>query len=155
MVGPTSQQDVELSALYRDSVITYGEGKVLGILATRSNDHAIRKRATNDEQPPQEPTPSTSTPTEATQEVQQSNGTDFIYYPGNTTNNKILLYTSAAPILFDGKNKTVLNNDIPLTITTKRNTDSTTSSLSVRYNYKSPKEKVRRATICNSLISIF
>lgn len=46
MVGPTSQQDIELAAFYKDAVLSYGEGKVLGILATKSDvhDHEISKR---------------------------------------------------------------------------------------------------------------
>lgn len=44
LVGPESQQDIELSALYKDAVNMYGEGKVLGILASKANEHEIRKR---------------------------------------------------------------------------------------------------------------
>lgn len=51
LVGPDSQQDIELSALYKDAILTYGEGKVLGILATKSNDHLIRKRQTKPVEP--------------------------------------------------------------------------------------------------------
>lgn len=140
MVGPTSQQDVELSALYRDSVITYGEGKVLGILATRSNDHEIRKRATNDEQSTQETTSSTPTPTATTQEIEQSNETDFIYYPGDSANYKILLYTSSPPKLFDGTNTTILNGNVPRLVTTDQRGEQ--RRLIVRYNYV--ENKVRK-----------
>ncbi|XP_055385139.1 uncharacterized protein LOC129614516 [Condylostylus longicornis] len=45
LVGPASQQDIELGALYRDAVSTYGEGKVLGILSTQAEEnHYIYKR---------------------------------------------------------------------------------------------------------------
>ncbi|XP_055314885.1 uncharacterized protein LOC129575377 [Sitodiplosis mosellana] len=136
LVGPTSQQDVELSALYRDSVITYGEGKVLGILATRSNDHEIRKR---DAVEPTPDSPSTTlTPT--TQEIEQSNQTDFIYYPDDKKTYKILLYTSAAPILFDGTNETILNHNVQTYITTDHRSANENKeeqrTLVVRYNYK-------------------
>lgn len=131
MVGPTSQQDVELSALYRDAVITYGDGKVLGILATKTSDHEIRKRATPDEAPTQETSPTTTTNTEP----EPSNQTDYVFYPGDQSAYKILLYTSIAPRIFDGKNFTILDNSVPKTITTnQRNPDQRT--LKVRYNYK-------------------
>lgn len=45
LVGPISQQDVEIAALYKDATLTYGEGKVLGILAHQSEHrHGIHKR---------------------------------------------------------------------------------------------------------------
>lgn len=140
MVGPTSQQDVELSALYRDAVITYGDGKVLGILATRTSDHELRKRAVGDESPGQE-TPTVNTvPATVNTEPEPSNQTDYVYYPGDQSAYKILLYTSSPPRIFDGKNSTYLDNSVPLTITTdRRNPEQRT--LKVRYNYK---EKVCR-----------
>lgn len=139
MVGPTSQQDVELSALYRDSVITYGEGKVLGILATKTDDHEIQKRAVPDEPQPQEISTTTQTP-----EIEQSNQTDFIFYPDKSTY-KILLYTSTAPRLFDGTNITTLNANVPTTITTNRRSDQ--CALKVQYNYKDDKVSVFFSTV--------
>lgn len=45
MVGPAEQQDVELAAIFKDAENTYGAGKVLGILASKSDEtHDIRKR---------------------------------------------------------------------------------------------------------------
>lgn len=100
-----------MSALYRDSVITYGEGKVLGILATKINDHEIRKRAVpvTEEPQPQEISTTTQIP-----EIEQSNQTDCTYYPDKSAY-KILLYTSSPPRLFDGTNTTTLNSNVPLT----------------------------------------
>lgn len=136
MVGPTSQQDVELSALYRDSVITYGDGKVLGILATKTIDHEIRKRATPIENPgPEQSTNNPSTTDQANESESTSDQTDYVYYPGDQSPYKILLYTSNPPRLFDGKNSTYLYNNVSLTITTdRRNPEQRT--LKVRYNYK-------------------
>lgn len=140
MVGPTSQQDVELSALYRDSVITYGDGKVLGILATKTTDHEIRKRAATDESPDNTEQPSnqvnpSTTSNQGNVEPEPSNQTDYVFYPTNPQSYKILLYTSEAPSLFDGKNITKLYNNVSLTITTNsRNNDQ--RILKVRYNYK-------------------
>ena len=45
LVGSPSQQDVELSALFRDSTENYGERKVLGILANQWEEpHVLHKR---------------------------------------------------------------------------------------------------------------
>lgn len=45
LVGAPEQQDIELTAMYRDAVVNYGDRKVLGILASRWDDnHAIKKR---------------------------------------------------------------------------------------------------------------
>lgn len=141
MVGPTSQQDVELSAIYRDAVITYGEGKVLGILATKTSDHEIRKRAVPDETTQESQTTASTTTTTATisADADETNQTDFIYYPGDQSAYKILMYTDIAPRLYDGTNITVLNNIVPTTITTDRrnqNDFSEQRTLKVRYNYK-------------------
>lgn len=131
-MGPSSQQDVELSALYRDAVITYGEGKVLGILATKTSDHEIRKRAAAEETTQESQTVASNSDSE-------SNQTDFIYYPGDQSAYKILLYTDSPPRLYDGANYTVLNDKVPTTITTDRrnqNEFSEQRTLKVRYNYK-------------------
>lgn len=72
------QQDVELSALYRDSVLTYGEGKVLGILATKTTDHLIRKRqatATGETAPAESADP-TSLPEKETEKDANQGGGD-------------------------------------------------------------------------------
>lgn len=137
LVGPTSQQDVELSALYRDSVITYGDGKVLGILATRTTDHDIQKRATpdenpeNPEQPPNQANPSAANPPDEAETIQS----DYVFYPTNPQSYKILLHTSGPPSIVDGTNITELYNNVSLTITTNsRSTDQ--RILKVRYNYK-------------------
>lgn len=138
MVGPTSQQDVELSALYRDSVITYGDGKVLGILATKTTDHSIRKRATPDENPgnPEQATNQVAnTPNQINEPETTTEQTNFVYYPGDQAPYKILLYTSTVPELCDPKNCTKLYNSVSLTITTDRRND-TRHVLKVRYNYK-------------------
>lgn len=43
-MGPASQQDTELAAIFHDTERTYGKGKVLGILASKSDEHEMRKR---------------------------------------------------------------------------------------------------------------
>lgn len=143
LVGPTTQQDVELSALYRDSVITYGDGKVLGILATRATDHDIRKRQASDANPgnPEQSTNNNAATTNQANEPESAdNQTDYVYYPGDQSPYKILLYTSAPPRLYDGKGYTYLYNNVSLTITTNtRNLEQ--RILKVRYNYKG--ERVR------------
>lgn len=100
----------------------------------------MRKRAVGDESPGQE-TPTVNTvPATVNTEPEPSNQTDYVYYPGDQSAYKILLYTSSPPRIFDGKNSTYLDNSVPLTITTdRRNPEQRT--LKVRYNYK---EKVCR-----------
>lgn len=142
MVGPTSQQDVELSALYRDAVITYGEGKVLGILATKTSDHEMRKRAAPEETTESQTIPNIPSAT-TYPEPDQGNQTEIVYYPGDQSAYKILLYISAPPRLFDGNNLTILNDKVPTTITTDRrnqNENSEQRTLKVCHNYK---DKVR------------
>lgn len=43
--GPTTQQDTEITALYKDAVLNNGEGRVLGIFASkRIPPNRIQKR---------------------------------------------------------------------------------------------------------------
>ncbi|XP_058812527.1 uncharacterized protein LOC131677033 [Topomyia yanbarensis] len=90
LVGSPAQQDVELSALYRDSVANYGDHKVLGILANRWDEphHVLYKR----EAKADESVTSTTTPAGPTDEPEID---DAIYnVPG-----KALIYITSAPIL--------------------------------------------------------
>lgn len=74
LVGPTSQQDVEIAALYKDAVLTYGEGKVLGMLATKSDGHhALRKREAD------EKSSTTTESPEATKEAEEKPEENFVY----------------------------------------------------------------------------
>lgn len=75
LVGPTSQQDVEISALYKDAVLTYGEGKVLGILATKSDgQHTMKKREAD------EKIVATTTETpDANKEAEEKPEENFVY----------------------------------------------------------------------------
>lgn len=43
LVGPASQQDVEIAALFKDAQLNYGNN-VLGVLATKWDEHNIYKR---------------------------------------------------------------------------------------------------------------
>lgn len=142
MVGPTSQQDVELSALYRDAIITYGEGRVLGILATKTSDHEMRKRAVTNENQEIQSTPSAPNPVDNTGS-EKKNQTDFVYYGTNPQNN-ILLYTFEQPSLFDGNSIIPLSgNESDTLITTSwrdQNQIGEQRRLKVQYKYK---EKVR------------
>lgn len=137
-----------MSALYRDAVLTYGDGKVLGILATKTSDHDIQKRAIDDENIGKETSINPATTIMTTNsEPEPNNQTDYVYYPGDQSAYKILLYTSSPPRLFDGKNSTILDNSVKTTITTDRraaNTNSEQRTLKVRYNYK---EKVYKFNI--------
>lgn len=128
LVGPVSQQDVELSALYRDSVIAYGEGKVLGILAAKGNNHELMKRAAElDETTTTSSTARTIIEPVLTEDERQE---DFIYYTGQSY--KILLHTHSPPVLTNGSAATVLI-DTKMTITTNRRNQNV-QTLNVRYN---------------------
>lgn len=96
LVGPESQQDVEISALYRDAFNTYGSGKVLGILATKMDDHDIRKREAAEEA-------STTTAVSPTDEPVEE---DYIY----NAKGKAILYTTTAPILSDNESSVELKS---------------------------------------------
>lgn len=93
LVGSAAQQDVELSALYRDSIANYGDRKVLGILANRWDEyhHELHKRkaraATGGDD-------STST-TPATGPTEEPEVDDAIYYKEG----KGLMYITSAPEL--------------------------------------------------------
>lgn len=131
LVGPLSQQDVELSALYRDASITYGDGNVLGILSINANDFQHRTKRDAEEYPT---APDTSYPVGANE---QSTGgeqdEEFVYYPTEQSY-KILLYTQYAPILINGT-ETIVLNDTKTTITTNKRSQNT-QTLKVRYNSK-------------------
>lgn len=138
LVGPTSQQDVELSALYRDAVITYGDGKVLGILATKTSEHEMRKRAIEPETPEAQ-TP----PAPATTEPEPTNVNGYVFYPEKNIQT-VLLYTSSPPRLNIGGNVTALNDsETQTTVTTNRRNSNEMGEqrvLKVLYNYR---DKVR------------
>lgn len=90
LVGSPAQQDVELSALYRDSAANYGERKVLGILANRWDEpyHELHKREAKSE----DASSTSTTPPTPTDEPEID---DAIYdVPG-----KALIYISKAPEL--------------------------------------------------------
>lgn len=129
LVGPASQQDVEMSALFHDAVIAYGEGKVLGILATKTSDHEIRKRAAVDDAS----TTTTPIPFIEPDIPDEMKREDFIYYPADQTY-KILLHTHSPPRLINGSSVTVLS-DTKMTITTNRRNQNS-QTLKVRYNSK-------------------
>lgn len=142
LVGPVSQQDVELTALYRDAVVTNGEGNVLGILATKTSDHEMRKRAAAVEEDPNASSTTTTTPIaliepNLSEDVLQEN---FIYYPGEQSY-KILLHTQSPPRIINGSLVTVLN-DPKLTITTNQRNQNV-KTMKVRYNSKPGQVRVR------------
>lgn len=81
MVGPAEQQDVELAAIFKDAENTYGAGKVLGILASKSDEtHDIRKReaaaVTEDSSSSSSSSTTPQTPVATTEEEMEEN---FIY----------------------------------------------------------------------------
>lgn len=120
LVGPTSQQDVELSALYRDAVLENGDGNVLGILATKANEQRT-KRETN-ENPDNSSTTTPTAPVAASES--SSNETDrqtkFVYYPVSGAAYKILLQTDKAPRLFNGSFRNILDSNNLVTTTDQR-----------------------------------
>lgn len=118
-------------------MITYGDGKVLGILATRTTDHDIQKRQAPDANPsnPEQSANNAGPANQANEPESAVNQTDYVYYPGDQSPYRILLYTSAPPRLYDGKGYTYLYNNVSLTITTNtRNLEQ--RILKVRYNFK-------------------
>lgn len=143
LVGPTSQQDVELSALYRDAVITYGDGKVLGILATKQSEHEIRKRAVESETKLETQETQIAPITAATAETESTDANGYIYYPEKKSQT-VLFYTSNPPVLYIGSNETPLNDtEQQTTVTTDRrnaNEMGEQRALKVLYNYR---DKVR------------
>lgn len=85
LVGPPSQCDSELATLFRNAELTYGEGKVLGILASNVEDsHEIRKREVAE-------AISTSLPNPTDEPMEEG----FVYY----LKDKAIMYTTTAPIL--------------------------------------------------------
>lgn len=137
-MGPPLQQDIELSALFNDAELVYGSGKVLGILASKSNEHEVRKRAVPVEEgaalstvsPAVAPPPSESTP-----EPSEDEDEDFIYYPTDNSKNQtvnILMHTRSPPVLTEGKTRTVL--DDKRTMITINRGKQNNYILKVRYN---------------------
>lgn len=96
LVGSPSQQDVELSALYRDSVSNYGERKVLGILANRWDEphHGLHKREAKADDA------SSSTSTTPAGPTDEPEIDDAIY----NAQGKALIYITSAPVLTIGTN---------------------------------------------------
>ncbi|XP_063701183.1 uncharacterized protein LOC134831393 [Culicoides brevitarsis] len=90
LFGDGLQQDIELTALFKDAIKNYGEGKVLGIMATRTNiiQEQMRVRRAADAS-------TTDTPTE---EPVQNN---YIYI----AKNRGLIWTAEPPVLKIGPNK--------------------------------------------------
>lgn len=110
LVGPTSQQDVELSALYRDAVLANGDGNVLGVLAAKSNEQR-RKRDTN-ENPDSSSSTSATAPTVTSESSSNESDrqTKFVYYPEKAAF-KILLQTDKAPRLLNGSSRNILDSN--------------------------------------------
>lgn len=69
MIGGSSEQDTEIDEIYKNSIRKHGEGNVLGILATKSDNHDIYKRQVVEDDSTPKPSP-TDEPTSDT----------FIYY---------------------------------------------------------------------------
>lgn len=132
LIGPSSQQDIEMAALYRDASITYGSGKVLGILSTNDVSHVLRKRDA-EVVPVDQPVDPITT---ATSIEQASDGekqkTDFVFYPIDSAAYKILLYTQLPPTLKNGSDTLVLD-DTKTTMTTNKRGEAV-KTLKVRYN---------------------
>lgn len=138
LVGPPLQQDIELSALFNDAELTYGSGKVLGILATKTSDHEMRKRAVAIEESDASSTVSPEQVPAATEPVPEpsdDDDTDYTYYPTDNSKNQtvnILMHTRSAPVLIENKTRTVLA-DKKTMITINRGKQNN-YILKVRYN---------------------
>lgn len=120
LVGPTSQQDVEMSALYRDAVLANGDGNVLGILATKANEQRMKRES--NENPDNTSTTIATTPI-VTSELgsNESNGQNkFVYYPEPGAAYKILLQTHNAPRLFNGSYRNILDSSNLVVTTDQR-----------------------------------
>lgn len=119
LVGPTSQQDVELSALYRDAVLANGDGNVLGILATKVNEQRM-KRETSENSDSSSSTTVTAPVTSESSSNESDQQTKFLYYPETGAAYKILLQTDKAPRLFNGSFRNVLDSSNKLVTTDQR-----------------------------------
>lgn len=92
LIGGASEQDVEIDEIYRNALKKHGAGNVLGILATKSDNHDIYKREAAEE---------ASTTVSPTDEPMNEN---FLYYEQG----KAILYTTSAPKLFENGSATEL-----------------------------------------------
>lgn len=101
LVGPISQQDIEMTALFRDAESTYGRGNVLGILGSKLDSHAIYRREADDIATlSSSPSPdSTNIPT--TEEPMVEN---YVYQ----VKGKAMLYTTSPPVLRNGDTNTTI-----------------------------------------------
>ena len=89
MTGPVEQQDVEISALYRDAQVNYGKKNILGVLATRNEvvDHSVYKRQAKYD--------STTTEGPTTTPGDEPVVQNLVY----AAKDKALLYTTQVPVL--------------------------------------------------------
>lgn len=100
-MGTPIQQDAEISSLYNEAILNYGNGRVLGILATNNDEHYIDKREADTSTTP---LPSVSTTTAETS-LSTTPSTDD--NTGNTTcedclyhfKSKAILHTKSPPEL--------------------------------------------------------
>lgn len=49
LIGGASEQDTEMDEIYKNAIRKHGAGNVLGILATKSDNHDIYKRQVIDD----------------------------------------------------------------------------------------------------------
>lgn len=102
-MGSPNQQDAEIASLYNEAILNYGNGRVLGILATNNDDHSIEKR---DVDPASStPSPSTTPPSFSTTPSPEDSGNstntpenncdDCIFYKEG----KVILHTKFSPEL--------------------------------------------------------
>jgi len=87
LIGGASEQDTEIDEIYKNAIRKHGEGNVLGILATKSDNHDIYKREAEETSPPLP----TISPTE------EPMNENFLYYEQG----KAILYTTSAPKLIE------------------------------------------------------
>lgn len=120
LVGSPEQQDVEISALFKDAVNTYGVGKVLGILATDTITVSHRSRRaienTADKPVTVSSTPAPTTPTNTGTTTEETSSADssadetmqenFVYIDAGKT----MMYTTGPPVLADDESSTELRS---------------------------------------------
>lgn len=107
---------------------------MLGILATKTSDHEMRKRAVEDSAASTESSVSTTeSPLDIPYIESPDSDRDFIYYPNNKNQTfNILMHTRKPPLLINGSSRNYLGDNKTMITIDRRN--QTNYILKVRYN---------------------
>ncbi|KAJ6637645.1 V-type proton ATPase subunit S1 [Pseudolycoriella hygida] len=94
LIGEASEQDTEIDEIYKNAIKKYGAGKVLGILATKSDNHDIYKRENKENKESKDDSSTVSPTVPPTDETMKEN---LVYMQQG----KVILYMTVAPKLFE------------------------------------------------------